>query len=218
VPSRKPVQVGEKFGKLTVISSADPIPNKWGGNLYRVNAQCDCGRGIVVLESSLKSGNTKSCGCVFLSYSRSGKAARTHGMRKTSTYGIWAGMVQRCKNPNLPSFDAYGGRGILLCDRWRKFENFLADMGERPPGKTLDRIDNDGNYEPGNCRWATDAQQRANKRDSKLVMLDGEIMTTAEALRKIGWSPTRVLDRMRHHGCTRQEAIDYYANKRKSLA
>lgn len=87
-----------------------------------------------------------------------------HGLTGSPTYNTWASMKQRCLNPNSPKYRLYGGRGITICDRWLKFENFLADMGERPPGLTLDRIDNDGDYEPGNCRWATSTQQIANRR------------------------------------------------------
>lgn len=86
----------------------------------------------------------------------------------TATYKSWHGMIQRCTNPNNKRWDDYGGRGITVCKRWRSFENFLADMGERPKKRSLDRKDNDGNYTPRNCRWATDAQQRANKRVDRL--------------------------------------------------
>lgn len=93
---------------------------------------------------------------------------KTHGMSLTSMYRIWQGMKQRCFETTSVSYKHYGGRGITICDHWMKFENFLEDMGERPPGLSIDRINNNGNYEPGNCRWATQSQQMRNTRRSKI--------------------------------------------------
>ena len=94
-------------------------------------------------------------------------ASTTHGMWQTPTYRSWYAMKRRCTNQKYRDFRLYGGRGIKVCDRWKSFENFFADMGVRPEGKTLDRIDNDGNYESGNCRWATPKEQQANRRENK---------------------------------------------------
>lgn len=161
--------VGYRYGRLVVVERAS---NDRHGETRWV-CRCDCGEVAVVRRGNLRSGNTKSCGC--LHRQRSAAAHRTHGRKGDPIYQVWWNMVQRCTNPNNPRWEYYGGRGITVCDRWMTFENFYEDIGERPPdlpertGKraywSLDRIDNDSNYEPGNVRWATPVQQRANRRE-----------------------------------------------------
>lgn len=149
---------GQRFGRWTVLSRAEDYRR----GIPQWSCRCDCGKAGVVRANILKAGESKSCGCL----NREMKRNYSHGLSQTRTYEAWKHMIQRCTNPHAKHFSYYGGRGITVCERWlSSFENFLADMGERPPGLTLDRYpDNDGNYEPDNCRWATWTQQAANRR------------------------------------------------------
>lgn len=156
--------VSEIYGRLTVLAESEPTDSQ---RRRRVLARCECGVEKTYRLEHLKTGATVSCGCHRRMVSST--QALTHGMTHEPIYQVWSAMKERCGNPRNKSYADYGGRGIRVCEPWlASFETFLADMGERPVGTSIDRIDNEGNYEPGNCRWATASQQRMNRRDSDL--------------------------------------------------
>jgi hypothetical protein len=151
-----------------------------------------------VSTSDLVTGHTQSCGCLNAEIRKS-KALR-HGFNRTPTYICWSNMRSRCSNPRQRSYASYGGRGITVCERWQTFENFLADMGAQPAGLTIDRIDVNGSYEPGNCRWASQEVQDNNKRTTVYVVLDDRRMSMSQAAAAVGCSPGRVRYAVQRHG------------------
>jgi hypothetical protein len=173
---------GRRFSRLLVLGIAGKDEN----GCIRWLCQCDCGKQKTVYGLNLTRGFSKSCGC--LQKERAAESSTgnswsvTHGCHRTPEYVAWQGIIQRCLNPNNKSYDNYGGRGIQVCDRWvESFEKFLADMGEKPEPKELysiDRINNDGDYEPSNCRWATRDQQLGNQRFHNQYTKEGFYGTT----------------------------------------
>lgn len=137
---------------------------------------------------------------------------KTHGMSKSSAYGSWENMRARCLNPNSPAYQLYGGRGVTICDRWSDFAAFLADMGDRPAGATLDRIDVDGNYEPDNCRWATPRQQALNTRRNVRWTHGGETLTISEWADRLGVNKTTLRMRVSRDGWTVAQALTIKPN------
>lgn len=158
--------VGHRFGKLLVISKS-PEKGKNGEVLW--DCLCDCGNSRLAIAGNLRCGTATSCGC------ESYTTRKKHGMTKTTTFKSWDSMKQRCLNENAPDYPRYGGRGITICNRWlESFNNFISDLGERPEGTSLDRIDVNGNYEPSNCRWATRSEQQRNKSNTIYLEWRGE--------------------------------------------
>jgi hypothetical protein len=160
---------GKRFGRLLVIERAENYIQPNGGMVTRWKCKCDCGKTKIVNTASLKRGKTKSCGCLVAEKCR--ETMTKHGRTNSRLYGIWKNMRERCNNPNRERYKDWGGRGIRICDEWNDFKTFYEwGMSNgydetAPRGKcTLDRINNDGNYEPGNCRWANMVEQNRNQR------------------------------------------------------
>jgi len=160
--------------------------------------QCDCGNQIKVRGYSLRSRHTESCGCYHLEKAaEAGKQNRKHGKSGTAEYMIWSAVKARCYNSSNTAYEHYGGRGIKVCERWHKFENFYADMGKRPsPRHSIERVDNNGDYEPDNCHWATQREQVNNRRNNRIVEYDGKSHTVAEWARIKGMNRYTLYNRL----------------------
>lgn len=180
---------GNVFGEWTVISHAT-------GSFWL--CRCSCGNERTISTSQFKAGHStkcRSCG------------TKTHGKSRTLIHRIWNGMMMRCTNPNNSAYHRYGGRGITVCESWKTFSNFYADMGDPPEGMSLDRINNDGNYEPSNCRWATDKQQSRNRRTSHFYTVGDKTATIAEWAEFKGMPPRQLRLRIITKNLTMEQAL-----------
>lgn len=164
--------IGQKFGRLTPIKYMSK--DKWSHNLWL--CRCDCEKEAVVIENNLKNGNTKSCGCLNkeMVMERSTTHGHSSGGKLSKTYISWENMKARCNNPKDRAYKDYGGRDIMVCERWKSFENFFEDVGEIPEGLTLDRIDNNKGYYPDNWKFSTMKEQTRNKRSNIMVPYNGD--------------------------------------------
>ncbi len=184
---------GQTFGMLVVESRH---PDATRGKQARWVCLCECGNRSVVVGSKLRNGHTRSCGC--LKAKLAGDRLRTHGRSKSPEHETWARMQSRCNSPSASAYHRYGGRGISVCERWKSFPNFLADMGPKPsPRHSIERIDSNGNYEPSNCRWATPYEQAQNTARNVYVRVDGEVAAVSAMARKHGIPTGAVYQRLR---------------------
>lgn len=210
--------IGQKSGRLTVVEFSRVKKDR---ALWK--CECSCGGTCIVSGDTLNSGKTRSCGCLRQEASRrQGKKNRKHGHamganKLTSPeYNTWFGMKQRCYDKKSNSYERYGARGISVCERWRKsFVNFLADVGEKPgPEFSLDRINNSGNYEPGNTRWSTRKEQGRNKRNNRFIEFQGERLCVSEWVEKLGIPRSRIIWRL-DEGWSDEKALTTPSRKKK---
>ena len=185
---------GKKFGRLTVVSK---VNRECGKSLWL--CKCECGNVVNVTANRLKSGNTRSCGC--LKRDTTIKRNKTHNMSSSRLYVIWGGMIKRCKNKNAHNYKIYGGRGIEVCDLWLRFEPFMewALSNGYENNLSIDRIDNNGNYCPENCRWVDKKTQNRNRRNNRIIVFNGVTATEAEWAEILGMPIQTLAYRLSRH-------------------
>lgn len=182
---------GQRFGRLLVISQAPNI-----GKVTRWLCLCDCGQTKITRALLIASGKTKSCGC--LRKESTSNSFKSHGMVETPEYSVWQAMKRRCYDPKNRYYSRYGGRGIVVCDRWKEsFQAFYDDMGPRPNGYSIDRIDVDGPYSPENCKWADSVEQANNKSTNAKYVYGDETLTIAQWSRRSNISQTALRQRLK---------------------
>ncbi len=185
--SRKKINAiyGDRFGRLVIINEIEKKITKKGNKERRVLCECDCGKETTVYFKNLRSGLTKSCGCLRKDLKT------THNSTNIKEYNVWKGIKRRCLNKKTKDYKNYGGRGITVCDRWlgeNGFYNFFEDMGVRKTGLTIDRINNNGNYCKENCKWATKTEQDNNRRSNVFLELNGVSMSMKQWSKKLSIS------------------------------
>lgn len=178
-------RAGQRYERLVVVERA---PNRSDRDTNaRWLCQCDCGNTSIAYGQDLQRGKVKSCGCL------NAERIKRHGKATSYVYGVWKQMIQRCENPKNPAYHNYGGRGISVCEEWHDFEAFFSDMGDRPKGYSIDRIENDKGYSKENCKWSTMSEQLNNTRRNRMVTLNGRTQTMEQWSQEtgIGWHTLR---------------------------
>jgi hypothetical protein len=192
------VRIGRRIGRLTLVRQGyKTYGQKRRVRLIVFECVCSCGTKTFVRKDHLKSGATRSCGC--LERESRGQSQKTHGeaYRRTAEYRCWGHMINRCLNPRNKAYRLYGGRGIKVCKEWRSYSRFLAVMGRRPSARhTLERIDNNDGYRPGNVKWATMAEQNLNKRTNHYLTIQGVRKTVVEWAKSAGLKPKTLYNRL----------------------
>lgn len=204
---------GQRFNRLVVV--ADAGVNRRQNVLWK--CQCDCGGTAIAPAYELRAGKVKSCGCLVREGANVTHGLARGGAKRSRVYSIWASMVQRCTNPNDRNYHHYGGRGITVCQRWRTFENFYKDMGDRPAGMSLERVNNARGYSPANCVWATTPEQNRNRRNNVWVAAGGTQMLLSDALRAFGKTIGSIHYWMRKLNTDHQGVIDLWQAQKKRL-
>lgn len=190
--------IGQRFSRLLILEEVER--SKW--NDRRVRCLCDCGKTKIINYGSIKQGLTKSCGCLQKEVVK--KAKTKHGFsarneEKHPLYALWVGMRKRCNNKKHKNFDRYGGRGIKVCPEWDDFSTFVSDMGERPEGFLIERLDNNKGYSKENCKWASYLEQQNNRSSNLRISFNGEIISEAELARRTNIARTTI-QYWRNHG------------------
>jgi len=205
--------IGSIWGRLTVLEQAEPLTYRRGGTFgatyekHRAVCRCECGTQLIVRVDMLRSGHTRSCGCLI------GESARarftTHGQRNTPEWHIWNHAKQRCVNPRDKNYAEYGERGITMCERWLHSPgNFFEDMGPRPtPQHTLERRNNRLGYSPENCEWATRSTQTRNRRVTNMLTYNGKTLPLVEWADRLGMSRETLYSRVRRYGWSTEDAL-----------
>lgn len=200
--------LGQRFFSLLVVKYYGK--DKFRQHLWE--CLCDCGKVRITTTGLLKNGKAKSCGCMVSKYAS--RHTLTHGMSYTKEWRVWKGIKSRCFRKKDKCYKDYGGRGITICDRWKiSFENFFLDMGYRPSkNHSIERIDNNGNYEPSNCRWATMKEQCRNRRNSNYITYDNKTYIISEWARLLGVNHSNIYQQLKRK--SPYEVIEYYVNKK----